>query len=64
MEEFTLTSDRIIGVREKSGQHMLKSESLGLWKRLLNGLKASFNAPFESAWEKKAGLHWRDWGKL
>ncbi len=67
MEELTLTGGVITGVREKPVekiQHMAKSESIGFWRRLLNEVKASFNAPFESDWEKKAGLHWRDWGKL
>ena len=67
MKEFTLTGDVMAGVREKPVegiQHMAKSESIGFWKRLLNGLKASFNAPFKSDWEKKPGLHWQDWGKL
>jgi len=67
MKEFTLTGDVMTGVGEKTGQtiqHILKSESLGFWKRLLNGLEASFNAPFESDWEKKTGLQWKDWGKL
>ena len=67
MEEFILTGEVITGVGEKPVekiQHMAKSESTGFWKRLFSELKASFTAPFESDWEKKAGLHWRDWGKL
>ena len=67
MEEFSLTGDVVTGAREEPGegiQHMSKAESLGIWKRFLNGLKASFDAPFESDLERKAGLHWRDWGKL
>ncbi len=67
MEEFTLTGDVITGVGEKpleGIQHMAKSGAIGFWRSLLNELKASFNAPFESDWEKKSGLHWRDWGKL
>lgn len=67
MKEFTLTGDVMTGVGEKPVegiQHMPKSESLGVWKGLLNEFKASFNAPFESDWEKKTGMHWKDWGKL
>jgi len=67
MEEFTLTGDVITGVGEKvveTFQHMAKSESSGFWKSLLNELRASFNAPFESDWENKTGLHWKEWGKL
>jgi len=67
MKEFSLTADVIAGAREKPVggiQHMSKAESLGIWKRFLNGLKASFEAPFKSDLEKKPGLHWQDWGKL
>ena len=67
MEEFSLTGGGITDVGEKSSegiQAMLRSESLGFWKRFLSGLKASFNAPFESDWEKRTGIHWKDWGKL
>ena len=67
MEEFTLTSDVITGVGEKPVQgiqRMAKSLSSGFWTSLLNELKASFNVPFESDWEKKTGLHWKEWGKM
>lgn len=33
------------------------------WKRLLEKLSAFFNKVFESDWEKKIGLTWREWGK-
>ncbi len=67
MKELKLTGGVITSVGEKAVekiQHIVKSESIGLWRRLLNEVKASFNAPFESDWEKKAGLQWHDWGKL
>ncbi len=67
MEEFTITGDVMTAARGKPVegiQHMAKSGSLGFWKCLLNELRASFNAPFESDSEKKAGIHWRDLGKL
>ncbi len=67
MEDLTLTGGVITGAREKpleKIQHMAKSESIGLWTGLFSDLKASFNTPFESDWEKETGLHWRDWGKL
>ncbi len=67
MEELTLTGGVITSVGEKvveKIQHRAKSESIGLWRRLFSELKASFDAPFVSDWEKNAGLHWRDWGKL
>jgi hypothetical protein len=27
-------------------------------------LKSFFDAKFESDWEKKTGMNWREWGKL
>jgi CheY-like chemotaxis protein len=33
------------------------------WKRLFEKLSAFFNDVFESDWEKKTGLTWREWGK-
>ena len=67
MEELTLTGGVITDVREKpleKIQHMAKSESIGLWRRIFSHLRVSFNGPFQSDWEKKTRLHWRDWGKL
>ena len=67
MEDFTLSSDRILAMDEKHGieaRNMVRFESSGLWKRLYHVLKANFSAPFESDWEKKTGLHWKEWGKM
>ena len=33
------------------------------WKRLLEKLHGFFSERFESDWEKKTGLNWREWGK-
>jgi DNA-binding response OmpR family regulator len=33
------------------------------WKRLLDKLQGFFTERFESDWEKKTGLNWREWGK-
>jgi CheY-like chemotaxis protein len=33
------------------------------WKRLLEKLHDFFSKRFESDWEKKTGLQWREWGK-
>jgi len=33
------------------------------WKRLLKKLNRFFNEAFESDWEKKTGMNWREWGK-
>lgn len=33
------------------------------WKRLFEKLHGFFTEKFESDWEKKTGLQWREWGK-
>jgi CheY-like chemotaxis protein len=33
------------------------------WKRLLEKLHGFFTERFESDWERKTGLNWREWGK-
>ncbi|MBI5585288.1 MAG: response regulator [Deltaproteobacteria bacterium] len=33
------------------------------WKRLFEKLHGFFTERFESDWEKKTGLQWREWGK-
>lgn len=33
------------------------------WKRLLQKLNSFFNEAFESDWERKTGMNWREWGK-
>jgi DNA-binding NtrC family response regulator len=33
------------------------------WKRLLEKLQGFFKERFESDWEKKTGMNWREWGK-
>jgi CheY-like chemotaxis protein len=33
------------------------------WKRLLGNLKDFFDSRFESDWEKKTGLNWKEWAK-
>jgi CheY-like chemotaxis protein len=34
------------------------------WKRLFDKLHGFFTEKFESDWEKKTGLEWREWGKF
>lgn len=34
------------------------------WKRLFEKLHVFFTERFESDWEKKTGLKWREWGKF
>jgi DNA-binding NtrC family response regulator len=33
------------------------------WKRLMENLQGFFTERFESDWEKKTGMNWREWGK-
>jgi CheY-like chemotaxis protein len=44
-------------------EDILKYEYLPGWKRLLEKLKGFFDTKFESDWEKKTGLEWREWHK-
>jgi CheY-like chemotaxis protein len=44
-------------------EDVLKYEYLPGWKRLLEKLKGFFDTKFESDWEKKTGLEWREWHK-
>jgi CheY-like chemotaxis protein len=45
-------------------EDVLTYEYLPGWKRLMGKLKSSFDAKFESDWEKKTGMNWQEWGKL
>jgi CheY-like chemotaxis protein len=45
-------------------EDVLKYEYLAGWKRLFEKLKDFFDTKFESDWEKKSGLNWKEWGKL
>ncbi len=44
-------------------EDVLRYDYLTGWKRLLENLKSFFDSKFESDWEKKTGLQWREWGK-
>ena len=44
-------------------EDVLKYEYLPGWRRLLEKLKGFFDTKFESDWEKKTGLEWREWHK-
>lgn len=44
-------------------EDVLRYDYLPGWKRLLDNLKGFFDSRFESDWEKKTGLNWREWGK-
>lgn len=44
-------------------EDVLKYEYLSGWERLMEKLKGFFDMKFESDWEKKTGLPWKEWGK-
>jgi DNA-binding NtrC family response regulator len=44
-------------------EDVLKYDYGAGWKRLLQKLNSYFNEAFESDWEKKTGMNWREWGK-
>ena len=44
-------------------EDVLRYDYLPGWKHLLEKLKGFFDSRFESDWEKKTGLNWREWGK-
>ena len=44
-------------------EDVLRYDYLPGWKRLLENLKSFFDSRFESDWEKKKGLNWREWDK-
>jgi CheY-like chemotaxis protein len=44
-------------------EDVLQYEYLPGWKRLFDKLKEFFDSKFESDWEKKTGLNWREWGR-
>ena len=44
-------------------EDVLRYEYLPGWRRLLEKLKGFFDTKFESDWEKKTGLPWREWHK-
>jgi CheY-like chemotaxis protein len=44
-------------------EDVLSYEYLPGWKRLLEKLKGFFDSKFESDWEKKTGLPWKEWHK-
>jgi hypothetical protein len=43
---------------------VLRYEYLHGWKWLLENLKEFFDSKFESDWEKKTGLRWREWHRF
>ncbi len=45
-------------------EDVLKYDYLPGWKRLFEKLKGFFDTKFESDWDKKTGLNWKEWGKL
>ena len=56
MKASTLTSETNVVVNNELGVLMV-------WGHLFEKMKGFFEEPFESDWEKKTGLDWREWGK-
>jgi CheY-like chemotaxis protein len=44
-------------------EDVLKYEFESGWKRLFEKLHGFFTEKFESDWEKKTGMNWREWGR-
>ncbi|MCX5812251.1 MAG: response regulator [Proteobacteria bacterium] len=44
-------------------EDVLKYEFEPGWKRLFEKLHGFFTETFESDWEKKTGMNWREWGR-
>ena len=44
-------------------EDVLKYDYQSGWKRLFEKLHGFFSQAFESDWEKKTGMNWREWGK-
>jgi len=44
-------------------EDVLNYEFESSWKRLFEKLNEFFTEKFESDWEKKTGLNWKEWGK-
>jgi hypothetical protein len=66
MKESALKSEGISGAGEQRGlslQDIVRAEAVSWLKRLLKEGRAVLDALFESDWEKKTGLRWREWGK-
>ena len=65
MNEFK--NARILSMREETRigkQDILRAKSSSWWKNLLEKVTPKIRPPLQSDWEKKTGLHWREWGKL
>ena len=45
-------------------EDILKYDYLPGWKNLLKKLKTFFDSRFESNWERKTDLPWKEWGKI
>ena len=44
-------------------EDVLSYDYLPGWRRLFENLKSFFDSRFDSDWEKRTGLNWREWGK-
>jgi CheY-like chemotaxis protein len=44
-------------------EDVLTHDHLTGWKRILDRLESFFDQKFETDWEKKTGMDWKEWGK-
>ncbi len=49
---------------EKNVVANAEPRGLIVWRRLCEKVKEFFEEPFQSDWEKKTGLEWKEWGKF
>ncbi len=61
----TMNDQKIFWKDEKADERDTLHAASSSWsKRFLRKVIASFNVPYQTEWEKKCGLHWREWAKL
>jgi len=66
MKESALNCEEMFGTDQESGVGIADTrrlESVSWLKCFFQKVRESFAAPYESDWEKKAGLPWREWAK-
>ncbi len=49
---------------ERNAVANIELRGLTAWGRLCEKVKEFFEEPFQSDWEKKTGLEWREWSKF
>ncbi len=67
MKEITVDDDGILRMGRNPSlltQGNVESGASSWGRRLIRRVMACFNAPFQSDWEEKTGLEWKEWAKL